>query len=415
MMRRVSIVLFLVLLASAAAAQSPTATPGSCCAIGVSPGCQDLTCQGCVCNFDSYCCDTKWDYQCSQEAQGVNYGLGSCTCSCPPTATPTITNTPTITETPTDTPTETPTAATNTPTDTPTETPTPPETSTPTETPSPTITPTAQVQVYVDPALQTVLTGGSVDVNIRVNIIGATACGGAVFLQYDPTLLGFSGGSNDTALWGFSTNAEPMVQPTPGNIVSLSVGAGSVTGTTRLVSSLAFTALANGTANLTLLFVAGMQETQFYGPCSPSMVALDTVRLDGVVQIGGTPTAVPTATPTDTTTATPPTETPTQTPSPTSIGRCNTNADCPTGPNPIGGIGWSCLPTVAATFTPTVTRTPSLTPTRTETPTPSSTPIPTNWCASFSNQPCQQGPLVCDPPCTPVADTICTVTGCTQP
>lgn len=413
MMRRVSIVLFLLLLASVASAQSPTATPGSCCAIGVSPGCQDTTCQGCVCNFDSYCCDTKWDYQCSQEAQGVNYGLGSCTCSCPPTATPTITNTPTITGTATDTPTETPTIDTPTETPTATATDTPTITATPTDTPTATETPTAQIQVYVDPTLQTVLTGGSVDVGIRVNIVGATACGGAVFLQFDPTLLGFSGGSNNTALWGFGTNSEPHISAA--GIVALSVGVGSASGAAQLVSSVSFTALTNGTANLTLLFVAGQEETQFYGPCSPLMVAIDTTRLDGIVQIGGTPTPNPTATPTDTTTATPPTETPTQTPSPTSIGRCNTNADCPTGPNPIGGVGWSCLPTVAATFTPTVTRTPSLTPTRTETPTPSSTPIPTNWCASFSNQPCQQGPLVCDPPCTPVADTICTVTGCTQP
>ena len=51
---------------------------GSCCKDNGSAGCSELGCQGCVCGLDPYCCDTTWDFVCSEIAQG----LPVCSVSC---------------------------------------------------------------------------------------------------------------------------------------------------------------------------------------------------------------------------------------------------------------------------------------------------------------------------------------------
>jgi len=117
---------------------TPTVTPtaGSCCSAQRWIGCNDTSCQECVCVLDPFCCTALWDGSCALEAKQQCYT----SCACVPTHTPTATTTPT--ETPTCTPTNTPT---DTPTHTPTETPTDTPTATPTDTPTatPTHTPTA--------------------------------------------------------------------------------------------------------------------------------------------------------------------------------------------------------------------------------------------------------------------------------
>ena len=40
----------------------------SCCAPHPSPGCDDMTVQQCVCDFDPFCCNQEWDGQCVEEA-----------------------------------------------------------------------------------------------------------------------------------------------------------------------------------------------------------------------------------------------------------------------------------------------------------------------------------------------------------
>lgn len=68
---------------------------GDCCFAHATPGCQDITCQACVCAVDPFCCNTSWDGICAGEANGApcgpvaNGGNGSCFCGgggggCPP-------------------------------------------------------------------------------------------------------------------------------------------------------------------------------------------------------------------------------------------------------------------------------------------------------------------------------------------
>lgn len=41
---------------------------GACCMVQAGPGCVDAAIEGCVCLFDSFCCDTQWDDVCVEEA-----------------------------------------------------------------------------------------------------------------------------------------------------------------------------------------------------------------------------------------------------------------------------------------------------------------------------------------------------------
>src|SRR5262249_22561062 len=62
---------------------TPTPTPGSCCAGNFGPGCNDATCQSCVCGVDAFCCDTQWDDQCAAEAADPAVCGLSCPCQVP--------------------------------------------------------------------------------------------------------------------------------------------------------------------------------------------------------------------------------------------------------------------------------------------------------------------------------------------
>ena len=69
-------------------AQTPTPTPGGdCCAAHGGPGCDDSTCESCVCDIDPVCCLTPWDVVCSAEA--ANDCAIACPCGVTPTPTPT--------------------------------------------------------------------------------------------------------------------------------------------------------------------------------------------------------------------------------------------------------------------------------------------------------------------------------------
>lgn len=143
-MRKI-IILFIILFSFSVSAQTPTPTTtpatGSCCdEAGHGPGCDNASCQNCICNCDVTCCVDFWDRQCALEAKGIaafcpaNSCNTECGCITPsPTRTNTPTKTPTPTITPTNTPTKTPTK-TLTPTITPTVTKTPTRTRTPTRT-----------------------------------------------------------------------------------------------------------------------------------------------------------------------------------------------------------------------------------------------------------------------------------------
>jgi hypothetical protein len=147
---------------------SPSPTPAGCCDANHGPGCDEPSCEACVCATDGFCCNFGdptcsgpnpgfWDQSCVDIATGACAPSCACAPQPPPTAsdTPVETGTPTPTpsETPTPTATDTPTATetatdTPTPTESPTGTPTPTETATPAETatatpPSPTPTPAA--------------------------------------------------------------------------------------------------------------------------------------------------------------------------------------------------------------------------------------------------------------------------------
>ena len=89
----------------------PTPTPGgACCAGHGSAGCDDATCETCVCALDSDCCNNTWDGLCAARAE--MQCAPSCLCPTPvpaDTSTPTVTATPSATGTPpTSTPSPTP-------------------------------------------------------------------------------------------------------------------------------------------------------------------------------------------------------------------------------------------------------------------------------------------------------------------
>ncbi|MBL4688702.1 MAG: hypothetical protein JKY37_29205 [Nannocystaceae bacterium] len=52
-----------------AACNGTGAGEGDCCEDNNSPGCEDLTVQTCVCDMDSFCCDTEWDDTCAASAE----------------------------------------------------------------------------------------------------------------------------------------------------------------------------------------------------------------------------------------------------------------------------------------------------------------------------------------------------------
>lgn len=54
----------------------PPAEGGDCCVASDAPGCDDATVQACVCDQDSYCCNTAWDGVCVDEVESL--GCGSC-------------------------------------------------------------------------------------------------------------------------------------------------------------------------------------------------------------------------------------------------------------------------------------------------------------------------------------------------
>ncbi len=49
---------------------------GDCCAAHGGLGCADAAIQACVCELDSYCCETAWDYTCASEIE--SFGCGEC-------------------------------------------------------------------------------------------------------------------------------------------------------------------------------------------------------------------------------------------------------------------------------------------------------------------------------------------------
>jgi hypothetical protein len=278
------------------------------------------------------------------------------------------------------------------------------------------------VEVLVSPAAQTVNVGAAVSVQVRLNTNGLGVCQGGVFLQFDTARLQFVGGENSTATWNSTLfNVEPDQRET--GIISLNVGGASpVNGDDVLISTLNFTALSGGSSDLTLLFNADREETQFFA--ADCFTPLTTDRTGGAVDIqapGTTPTDTPavtnttTAAPTATSTVTPAntllptatttgipsvtgtpepsaTATSTATPANTSLPSATmTGIPSATGtpelpPSQTATASASAVPTAAATVTSTVSTTQTATPagsrtssaTSTPTPTPTSTPLPEN-------------------------------------
>jgi hypothetical protein len=238
------------------------------------------------------------------------------------------------------------------------------------------------VDVFVSPAAQTVNVGTAVAVQVRLNSNGLAVCQGGAFLQFDTAHLQFAGGANNTATWNSAIfNVEPA-ENEPG-IISLNVGGASpVTGNDLLVSTLNFTALNVGSADLTLLFNAGAEETQFFA--ADCGTAVTTNRTGGVVNIQAptsTPTEVPTTTPSHTpinTSTRTPTSTPTNSPTATPTGT-NTATSTPTR-------SATTTPTSTPSATPTATHTPTHTPTRTPSNTPQPTATPTTTASSTASQ-----------------------------
>src|SRR5947208_1719103 len=76
------------------------------------------------------------------------------------------------------------------------------------------------VDVIVSPAAQTVNVDEDVSVQIRLNTNGLGVCHGGVFLQFDPGLLSFVGGMNDTSsgTWSRSIFDVEPAQQRDGNI-----------------------------------------------------------------------------------------------------------------------------------------------------------------------------------------------------
>jgi hypothetical protein len=229
------------------------------------------------------------------------------------------------------------------------------------------------VDVFVNPASQTMNVGDPVSIEIRLNANALDVCQGGVFLQFDTVRLNFVNGANNTATWNLGVFDVEPAQNEPG-VVSLNVGAASaVNANDVLVSTLNFTATSAGAAGLSLLFNAGREETQFFAPnCA---TAVTTSRAGGSVSIEvPTPTPSPTFTPTNTPSPTAsPTNTPTLAPRNTPTSN-NTPTETPTQ-----------APVSAPTSTPTVnTSTPTNTPTATQTPTLTPTPI-AGQCAGDCN------------------------------
>ena len=236
------------------------------------------------------------------------------------------------------------------------------------------------VDVFVNPASQTVNVGDPVSIEIRLNANALSVCQGGVFLQFDSVRLKFVNGANNTVTWNLGSFDVEPAQNQPG-VVSLNVGAASaVNANDVLVSTLNFSATSAGAAGLSLLFNAGREETQFFA--SNCETAVTTNRSGGSVSIEvPTPTPSPTFTPTN---APSPTATPTNTPTlaPTNTPTSN---DTPTKtPTQTPTSTPSSTPTPVNTLTPTNTPTPTHTPTRTPTavntaiPTTTPTPTPTN-------------------------------------
>jgi hypothetical protein len=90
---------------------TPTITPVAsqdCCtdyAPDGLPGCNDSTCEACICvgdgiSNDPSCCTVLYDFQCEQEAKGLYTVLVSCASSCACSVAATPTPTPVVTPTP---------------------------------------------------------------------------------------------------------------------------------------------------------------------------------------------------------------------------------------------------------------------------------------------------------------------------
>jgi hypothetical protein len=79
---------------------TPTPTPGGdCCSVHDGPGCDDATCQACVCAVENqeFCCTDQWDGFCVDVARTIEDCAGSCPCEAFPTPTSLPTEGPTPT------------------------------------------------------------------------------------------------------------------------------------------------------------------------------------------------------------------------------------------------------------------------------------------------------------------------------
>lgn len=54
--------------------QSVPVGPGDCCGPTLRPGCTDPEVEACVCDFDSFCCEVRWDEVCADQV--VTFGCG---------------------------------------------------------------------------------------------------------------------------------------------------------------------------------------------------------------------------------------------------------------------------------------------------------------------------------------------------
>lgn len=201
----------------------------------------------------------------------------------------------------------------------------------------------AAVTVRVVPTTQTAVVSDTVTVEIRADVSTAATCGGAVFLQFDPAVMVFADGANNTATWDdFGRNAEPVAPAS--DYVALNVGKNvPVLASDVLVSTLHFTALAVGTTSATPVFFAGTQETQFYA--SDCTTTVTTMRVSGSVEVRATDDtprmrcvdSTPTPGPTDIIVCATITPSPSPTTTPTPL-RCPYDFDDNTG-----NLGKTCL------------------------------------------------------------------------
>jgi hypothetical protein len=49
-----------------------------CCTPHNTPGCSDPVCEGIICGFDPFCCNTMWDSICADEASADRTCLANC-------------------------------------------------------------------------------------------------------------------------------------------------------------------------------------------------------------------------------------------------------------------------------------------------------------------------------------------------